>query len=390
MYHTRRVIGILVCSCSVWTEMFQVRMTPQGQWQSNTLRWPQSHSTHRTLGNRVTHVSMAIKQNRLNSLFALGWWRHRWLWLWLSSVWFLSLCKHGELTKSLTEPGCRWQCEGRRRRQKGKKAIRKWQWSKEKAMDLQPKVPAENHAGRKKATQVGRKHKEEGERRQAGGHCCPCETHRGATRRQVPLRLRMEAHRRKHKGLVLPSPVSSYSKLKLIVLVAKEPTNQSHCSLFRFSQVRGCMRFLQKRAEGLHVSSLATLVLYLNKKAAGPSVTICCLHPFSWKEKQKVAVQGSGSCGCTRLFSLGLQDNSFIYVKNSFLLKIILGSLATIHRLSVMLCWLVLFAGKGHLHQTSRLWILCYQGSNMKAQHSGNKPQRLLRAGRAAEECRGP
>lgn len=35
--------------------------------------------------------------------------------------------------------------------------------------------------------------------------------------------LRMEAHRRKHKFLVLPSRVSSYSELKLIVLVAKEP-----------------------------------------------------------------------------------------------------------------------------------------------------------------------
>lgn len=99
-----------------------------------------------------------------------------------------------------------------------------------------------------------------------------------------------------------------------------------------------------EESEGLHGSPLATLVLYLNKEVAGPSITICFLHPFSWKEKQKVAVQGSGSCGCTSLFSLGLQGNSFIYVKNSFLLKIILGSLATSHRLSVTMltcpvCW---------------------------------------------------
>lgn len=48
----------------------------------------------------------------------------RWLGLRLLSVYFPSLCTYRELTKSLTQPGCRWQCEERKRKQKGGKKKR--------------------------------------------------------------------------------------------------------------------------------------------------------------------------------------------------------------------------------------------------------------------------
>lgn len=105
----------------------------------------------------------------------------------------------------------------------------------------------------KKATQVEGKHKEKWERRREVAIAVHVR-HRGATWRQVPLRLRMEAHR-KHKFLVLPSCVSSYSELKLIVLVAKEPrlikATAASSDLVRWEDARAFFRREQRATREL-------------------------------------------------------------------------------------------------------------------------------------------